>query len=216
MNAGAVFASSFAVGLSGAISPGPLLVVVIAETVQAGLAAPVCMMFGHALLELAMTAGLLFGLQRLRNVAGFEPGLSMTGGLVMVALAADMLRRLGRTNIALPGGGAPVRPLTIPAVLRLAALGAGVSLLNPYWTIWWLTIGGGFMTAAGVATLPKAVAFYTGHILSDFSWYLLVGILVVRGRRLLTPQVYRGALGFFAVVLALFGLGFLRHGIGAL
>jgi threonine/homoserine/homoserine lactone efflux protein len=91
-----------------------------------------------------------------------------------------------------------------------------VSILNPYWTIWWLTIGSGFMANAGVATIPKATAFYTGHVLSDFAWYVLVGVLVVWGRRFLSRRVYRAALGLFAVILALFGIAFLRHGFRGL
>ncbi len=209
-----LFASSFVVGLSGAMSPGPLLVVVIAETVKAGLAAPLFMMAGHAILELVMAGGLLFGLQRVRDVPGFEPGLSIVGGLVMILLAAGMLMSLRRTDLVLPAGGARSGRTTIADAFRLVGLGIGVSLLNPYWTVWWLTIGAGFMATAGVVTAAKAGAFYAGHILSDVGWYSLVGALVVWGRRFLGRRVYRAALAFFAVLLALFGLLFLKHGIG--
>jgi len=212
MNAAQLFLSSFAVGLSGAMSPGPLLVVVIAETVTAGMAAPLLLMAGHAVLELVMAGGLLFGLQRLRDQPGFESGLSVAGGLVMILLAADMLRNLGKTDLELPAAGSEPRRLAIAAAWRLFGLGIGVSILNPYWTIWWLTIGSGFMANAGVATIPKAAAFYTGHVLSDFAWYVLVGVLVVWGRRFLSRRVYRAALGLLAVILALFGVAFLWHG----
>ncbi|MEK7477513.1 MAG: LysE family transporter [Candidatus Coatesbacteria bacterium] len=216
MTTGHVFASSFAVGLSGAMSPGPLLVVVIAETVKSGMAAPLLMMAGHAVLELGMTAGLFFGLQRLSDLPWFEPGLSCAGGVVMLLLAAGMLRALPNVSLDFPDAGKRTSGVGALGALRLAGLGAGVSVLNPYWTVWWLTIGAGFMATAGVASASRAAAFYTGHILSDVAWYVFVGILVIRARRFLTVRVYRGVLGLSAVILACFGAAFLYHGVGGI
>jgi len=213
MNAVELFASSFAVGLSGAMSPGPVLVVVIAESARAGIVASVLMMTGHALLELAMTCGLFFGLQRLRDVPGFEAGLGLLGGAVMLGLAGMMLRSLPRSTLEFPEAGSAAKRVGAGGAIRLMGLGAGISILNPVWTVWWLTIGAGFIATAGVVTVPKAAAFYTGHILSDFAWYVFVGALVVWGRRFLTQGVYRAVLGVLAAVLAAFGAGFLWHGI---
>jgi threonine/homoserine/homoserine lactone efflux protein len=163
-----------------------------------------------------MTAGLFLGLQRLRDLAGFEAGLSCVGGVVMLGLAAGMLRTLPRAALGLPEGGGRTAGAGARGALRLVGLGAGVSVLNPYWTIWWLTIGAGFMAMAGVASVPAAAAFYAGHILSDIAWYAFVGLLVVRARRFLTPRVYRGVLGTFAVILGCFGAAFLWHGIAGI
>jgi len=46
-----IFATSFAVGFSGAITPGPLLVYSIREAIKRGFAAGPLVVLGHALLE---------------------------------------------------------------------------------------------------------------------------------------------------------------------
>ncbi|HEY3298723.1 MAG TPA: LysE family transporter, partial [Armatimonadota bacterium] len=57
-----IFAASFMVALSGAMMPGPLLTVTVSQTVRRGFIASVLLMIGHALLELVLVAGLIFGL----------------------------------------------------------------------------------------------------------------------------------------------------------
>ena len=47
--------------------------------------------------------------------------------------------------------------------------GIVVSLSNPYWIIWWATVGATFMTQSLELGLLGIGAFYVGHILSDFS-----------------------------------------------
>jgi threonine/homoserine/homoserine lactone efflux protein len=180
------------------------------------MAAPLLMMAGHSILELAMTAGLFAGIARLRGIAGFEASLSAAGGLVMIGLAALILRSAPGARLGLGSKRGRASVPDARSAWRLVGLGAGVSILNPYWTVWWLTIGAGFMATAGVVTAAGTVAFYTGHILSDFAWYVFVGWLVVGARRFLSDRVYRVGLGVFAVILGVFGAAFLRHGIALL
>jgi threonine/homoserine/homoserine lactone efflux protein len=80
--------------------------------------------------------------------------------------------------------------------------GVLLSLANPYWLLWWLTIGLGYVMFSAKYGLPGVGLFYTGHILADFVWYSLVSGAVAQGRRFLSDRLYQGFLaccGFFLV-----------------
>ena len=92
-------------------------------------------------------------------------------------------------------------------------LGIVVSLSNPYWTFWWLTIGLKLVSDAVTGGAPIISAVYFGHILSDFAWYCTVGAFVVLGRQILTTGAYRWMLAICAAFLLRFGPYFIYSGI---
>src|SRR4030065_277109 len=80
-----------------------------------------------------------------------------------------------------------------------------VSLSNPYWLLWWATVGSSYVVWAMGVGIVGLIAFYSGHILSDLSWYSLVSLLVASGRKIVRDKVYRGLL--LACGIFLLGLG---------
>jgi threonine/homoserine/homoserine lactone efflux protein len=91
------------------------------------------------------------------------------------------------------------------AGLHPVAAGVLMSLANPYWLIWWLTIGLGYVMFAMQYGFLGVVLFYLGHIAADFAWYSLVSGAVARGRRHVSDNLYRGFL--LACGIFLFGFG---------
>ena len=91
--------------------------------------------------------------------------------------------------------------------------GIALSVSNPYWLLWWCTIGLNYAALALKHGYGGLAAFYTGHIASDLAWYSLVAAGVAAGRRICPPAVYRAVL--FACGLALVALGayFLGDGL---
>jgi threonine/homoserine/homoserine lactone efflux protein len=78
---------------------------------------------------------------------------------------------------------------------------------NPYWWIWWATIGTTFFARFGIsAAVPDRIAaFFLGHIAGDLVWYGPVSIVAHLGRRIITRSVYGILLivcGTFMVVFA--------------
>jgi threonine/homoserine/homoserine lactone efflux protein len=100
--------------------------------------------------------------------------------------------------------------------------GVFVSLSNPFWSIWWATIGLTYIVWATDLGVPGLASFFTGHILSDLVWYSLVAFAISSGRRLITARVYQGLIlvcGLFLLALGVFFLvssvGFLRDFLAA-
>ncbi len=58
----AIFGGSFTLALSGALMPGPLLTVTVAESARIGFRAGPLLMTGHAVLELLLVIAIVYGL----------------------------------------------------------------------------------------------------------------------------------------------------------
>jgi len=86
--------------------------------------------------------------------------------------------------------------------------GALVSMSNPYWWIWWATVGFGFMLQYRISLTnwQSLTSFYVGHETGDLLWYALVSTLVYLGRRRINQRFYIILLGFCSVVIIGFGI----------
>lgn len=203
-----IFSTSLLVGFSGSLMPGPLLTVNISETVRRGFWAGPVVVLGHAVMEFLMVVLLALGLSRLLggNVTGVVIGL--LGGSVLVWMGYSSLRNLKHRRVVLIYEEANAKVGAAPVIAGVTA-----SLANPYWFLWWGTVGASYVLwslqngAAGLAS------FYGGHILSDLSWYALVSLVIVTGKRRLKDTVYRGLLGACGVFLVGFGGYFIYSGI---
>jgi len=207
-----VFAASFMVGLTGAVAPGPLLALVLSETLKSGITASLLIVTGHSLLELLAVLGLTMGLATILANALISALIGAVGGAVMLYFAYLMITDAAR-GVNAPGTSsgpqsARVR-LNAGKWLGYLGLGALISLSNPYWTVWWATIGAGFMTTVAAGGGAAIHAFYFGHILADYVWYVLVAVLVLTGSRMLGNRTYRFLLAGCGVCLVLFGAYFL-------
>lgn len=208
---GLLFLSSFIVGLSGAATPGPLLMVNIVEVARRGFWAAPALALGHSLLELVTVALLGLGLSQVLHT-GVIPGLvGLLGGLFLLWMGGGMIRSAPSLSLRAAMADARSSPTGLPVLLGVTA-----SLSNPYWLVWWATVGASFMVASLSWGLVGLAAFYLGHIASDFAWYAFVGAVVATGRRAMTDAVYRGLLVACAIFLLALGAFFILSGIGAL
>jgi threonine/homoserine/homoserine lactone efflux protein len=195
--------AAFVIALTGAMAPGPLLTVTIAETVRRGRRSALLLLVGHALLEAVLLVGFAFGLQEFLGRETVTTALALIGGAFLVWMGGSLLwdAANGHLTLELEAEDAPSR-------FGPVATGAAVSLSNPYWTIWWVTIGVK-LASDGLALGPAGVgAFFIGHELADFAWYALVIVGVHSGRRFLSDRVYRWVIGVCAAFLVYLGATF--------
>lgn len=101
---------------------------------------------------------------------------------------------------------------TVPAALRKlphpVVGGILVSMSNPYWWIWWASIGFAFMAQYDInfGNPTGLLSFMIGHEAGDLAVYWLVSILVALGRRRMNDRIYRVVLFVCAAVMIGFGL----------
>ncbi|MGB5985653.1 MAG: LysE family transporter [Desulfobacterales bacterium] len=200
-----IFASSFMIALSGALMPGPVLTVTVSESARRGAIAGPLMIFGHGILELLLVLALMAGLAPLLSRDDVFIAVSLVGGAILFWMALTMFKELPGLRLKLEGSDEKPR--------NLIAAGILMSLVNPYWLIWWATIGLGYIMysfkfgAAGIA------AFFAGHILADLAWYSLISLGIAKGSRFFSDGAYRKLIAACAAFLVLFSFYFFYSGI---
>lgn len=201
-----IFFSSFIVGLSGALMPGPLLTVTISQSALRGWIVGPLVVLGHGILELSLVVGVVYGLGEFLAQGPVIGTIGITGGVVLLWMGGTMLRDARRVS------------LVIKAEKGIAALHpvwAGVlsSLSNPYWIIWWATIGLSYIAFSQQYGRLGVSLFYSGHITADLVWYVLVAFLIHFGKRWISDRTFRAVIAVCGVLLLAFGLYFGYSGI---
>jgi threonine/homoserine/homoserine lactone efflux protein len=204
----AIAGTSFVLGLSGAMMPGPLLTVTIAESVRRGAWAGPLLVAGHATLEGVLVLLLFAGLDEVVSNPLVFSIVALIGGLLLLWMGWGMLRSLPSLHLELAAAEkSSMHPL---------AAGVLVSLSNPYFILWWATIGLGYLVVAHEAGTAGVITFYLFHILSDLVWYALVSGAVSFGRSFLSDRAYRFLVGSCAIFLVGFGFYFGWRGMTTL
>lgn len=199
--------TSFGVALSGALMPGPLLVSNIAETSRAGLRGGLQVVSGHALLEAVAVALLVAGLGPWLKQEAVLGTVALVGGLGLAFLGWSTVRSPAEGTGTCKDGGSAV-----PALLS----GITASATNPYWLLWWATVGAGYLALASPLGWYGFIVFYLAHISADFLWYGAVSWGLVTGQNWLQGQITTWILrasGSFLLALAAF---FIYTGLGML
>ncbi|MDP8213815.1 MAG: LysE family transporter [Candidatus Euphemobacter frigidus] len=204
-----IFGLAFILALTGAIAPGPVLVLVIGQVLARGISAAFFIMLGHALLESLLILGLARGMKNLIADRRVRSVLGMVGGLVLLWMGWDLFHQPGVMKLS--GNG-------VEAIsgVKLVLAGIGVSLSNPYFTGWWATVGTGQVASLKLKSVWDYSIFFIGHELGDLAWYLFVAVMVAAGRGWLEGENYRIVMKVSAVIILLFGGAFLILSIGLL
>lgn len=201
------------VSLSGVMSPGPISAMAFSEGTQQGVRAGPLISVGHALAELVLVAGLAVGLSRVLQqnlVAGL---IGLLGGAFLLWMGVDLVRSAWRGEVTLnPQGG------QAQGAARLGLVPAGLllSVSNPFWLLWWATVGAANMIAFLGYGLLGLATFYLSHVLMDFGWNSFLSLVGASGRQVMSEKVYRGILATCGVFLTAFGVYFVVAGIGFL
>ncbi|MCX7029308.1 MAG: LysE family transporter [Spirochaetes bacterium] len=205
-----VFSLSFVVALSGALMPGPLLTYTVARTVRTphrGWLTGALVIAGHAALEGAIVCGLLFGVMEFLRAPLAVRIIGTVGGAFLIWSGVTMLAGLLRGRRAEADASGPQAGASPFDRLGPVAGGVLVSMANPYWWLWWVTVGAASMLRFDVSfeRWPALAAFFLGHEAGHLAWYLTVSTLVHLGRRGIPPVAYDVLLGVCAVAVIGFG-----------
>lgn len=197
-----LFISALIIGFSGALMPGPLLTATINESYHKGISAGPRLILGHSILELVLIIGLIMGLGSFLVIPGVKLSMAIIGGIFLLWMGWGIVKDAAINKVKLELAATGVTKAFPPEVI-----GVLTSLSNPYWTLWWATIGLGYITLAFEQGILGLAAFYLGHISSDFIWYSAISAGIVSGKKILSDKVYRAILlicGLFLIGLAVY------------
>lgn len=199
-------AASFLVGLSGTLVPGPMLTVTITDSLRKGFSAGPLVVLGHLLVEIILVILILSGLNWLigSNKAAFIIGTM--GGAMLIYLGC----RISMSYIGLPDSWEESSKEEISKKYGSVLRGILTSITNPYFFIWWATIGFAFMfQGLKLAGIIGLLGFLLGHWSADLSWYSLVSFLTSRGSKIMTPHHYRIIMRVCGIFLVILGIYFI-------
>jgi threonine/homoserine/homoserine lactone efflux protein len=203
-----IFVSSFVVGLSGALMPGPVLTVTIAEATRRGFWAGPLIVLGHGIIELSLFIALVLGLGGLLKHNLVFGIVGVGGAMVLIWMGVGMVRGIKTATLKFQQDeGERSRPV-------LAGLLSSVS--NPYFIIWWATIGLSYIALSQRQGIIGLGSFYSGHIMADVVWYCSIAAAITVGKTIMTDRTYRWIIGLCAILLMALGLYFGSNGLKAL
>ncbi|NLT21185.1 MAG: LysE family transporter [Syntrophomonadaceae bacterium] len=214
MTLGVLFITAFGVGLSGAMMPGPLLTATIVSTARHGFIAGPLIVLGHALLELALLIALLAGFSTILLLPHVGQTVAIVGGSFLLYLGFSMGKDIIKGKLNLPDY--PPEQVSSTPLMHPIVAGILISVSNPYWSIWWATIGLSYLTIAWKSSTSGIVSFYSGHILADLFWYSLIAFIISTGSRWLNPLVYRLILLLCSIFLLGLGIYFIYSGFNSI
>jgi len=198
----AALASGLLLGLACGIAPGPLLALVIAQSIRHG-SREGCKV---ALAPLVTDAPIIAAALAVSAGAGSHPTvlgiLSLAGGAFVLYLAFEAFRP------SIPGdAAAPDRP---PGSWWKGIL---TNLLSPHPWLFWLTAGAAALSRGWAESAWAPVAFLAGFYATLVGSKLFLALAAGRARRLLAGRAYRVTLALLGATLAVFAALLLADGV---
>lgn len=203
-----IFAVSFIVALSGALSPGPVLTFTIYKSLKSekGYLAGLFITLGHATLELGLIVALLLGASFfLQNIYVYTT-IGIVGGILLIVYGIMVIRDTYTNPMEVDFNemkDEDVKGFTGNSFLG----GIIVSLSNPFWTLWWAGIGLSLMVQLEVSFENPwgLLLFFLGHELGDLVWFWPISVFGYLGGKSLNPKIYQKVLIFCGVFMIFFG-----------
>ena len=181
-------------GLSAGISPGPLLTLVIAETLRYGVGAGIRVAITPIITDLPIILLTLLLLTRLADYAWLLGLISLSGGVVLLIMGLDCLKAEG----AMPERGAVPANSLIKGILA--------NLLNPHPYLFWFSIGAPLMTQALRQGTVALVAFIVGFYLLLVGSKVILAVMVARSAAFMSGKVYSYVMRSLGVMLGLLAI----------
>jgi threonine/homoserine/homoserine lactone efflux protein len=189
-------ASVILISLSGVMAPGPLFAVTIDKASKHKTAGPL-IAFGHGIIEFPLMFVIYFGLTQYVVPEFVQISVGLIGGLVMILMGVQLFRNRTKTN---EEQSSSKHGSLIAGIIATGA--------NPYFIVWWITIGAALVMNAKIFGVIGFAVFAVTHWLCDFLWYTVVATAIFKSRRFWTKRVHQAIFLFCFAILVGFGAWF--------
>lgn len=198
--------SGITLGIAAGLAPGPMLALVVAQTLRHGWREGVKVSLAPLVTDAPIVAAALGVLARLSQVEAALALLAVAGGLYLGWLGAELVR----TPDPCAGTEGP------PGSLRKAVT---VNFLNPHVYLFWMTVGGPLLIEGASTGWSRPAAFVGGFYGCLCGSKVVLALATHRVRGPAGSAAYRIALRLAGLALVGFGLrliwaGLARCGVG--
>ena len=188
------------ISLSGVMAPGPVTAAAIGMGARSRYAGTL-IAIGHGIIEFPLMILIMLGMDKILKLTHTRIIIGLAGGAFLVVMAIQML-------ISLRSAEKQQAKVTRSApVLAGLLLSAG----NPYFLLWWATVGLTLATTATQLGIWAFALFAVVHWLCDLVWLQALSWTSFKGSVLLGPRSQRIVLLICSVALLAFGLFFVYN-----
>ncbi|MBN1369409.1 MAG: LysE family transporter [Dehalococcoidaceae bacterium] len=163
-----LLASVVFISFSGVMMPGPMFAVTLAKSYKTPFAGT-WISLGHAVVEVPVILLIYFGFARFFENAAVQVVLSLAGGAMIIFMAVGMFR--ARQEVVAHGRDVPYNAFVAGMVM---------SALNPFFLLWWATVGSMLIMKVTPFGVSALVLFIIVHWLCDLVWLSLISGLVYK------------------------------------
>lgn len=205
----AIFLKSLIIGYSGAIMPGPMFTYTVNKSIRHGGKMGLLVSIGHAVLELFLVILIFAGAGKYLGTNIAKNAIGLIGGVILAYLGFGMIKDVYLNKVSLD-----IKDSRSDKGGNILLTGVVLSASNPYFIIWWSTVGLTLiMNSYNSFGIAGIAIFYIGHILSDISWFTFISVLVSKTRHLINTKVYKIIIVILALCLISFAVSFFSESI---
>jgi threonine/homoserine/homoserine lactone efflux protein len=181
--------------------PGPMLAVALGKSYKSPWAG-VWISLGHAVIEIPLILLIYFGFAQFFQNIIVRLALSVAGSGMIIWLGISMFR--ARTEVVNKGKDLPCNAFTA---------GILTSVFNPFFLVWWATIGGMLIMRIIEFGTMGLIVFTIVHWLCDLVWLTIVSNAVYRTHAFWGQRLQKWLFIACSLLLVGFGIWFLISGI---
>ena len=189
-----------AISASGVMSPGPLFAANIVYGLKEGKVAGLKMAVGHTVVELPLIILLGIGMISLETFPEYFTLITVFGAIGLFGFAGLQIKSIFGKNFS------EQRRSTKNSFLA----GVILSVLNPFFLIWWFTIGIVLITESiAIWGILGILILFIFHIWMDYVWLFAIAGFASKAKNILSNRNYKVLIIGLSVLLIYFGIDFL-------
>ena len=197
------------VSTSGVLSPGPLFFINILYGSKYGSFVGLKIASGHAIIEFPLIIMLSYGFYTFSSLdvsdAIFKV-IGIIGGIFILIFSLLQINsvRDKKSNTTIKSNGISNTKSNIRNPILAGFI---FTLLNPFFLVWWLTIGSKLISDSlinfGIVEGTSLVFF--SHIWMDYFWLWFTSFMINKGKSIIKEKVYRIFVFTISVILGIYG-----------
>ncbi len=183
--------------LSGVMMPGAVFAITIVKGYRNKIAG-VLIALGHGAVEFPLMFLIYLNFTWFFASTAVQKIMGVVGGLILIFMGIQIFRtQKGKGEVYKDSGHGPF------------VAGFLATIANPYFFLWWATIGANLILNAVAFGLVGFLLLAITHWSCDLGWDTFVSVVVFKSRRFWTENVRKIVFGFCFMVLTGFGLWFI-------
>ena len=183
------------ISLSGVMAPGPITAVVVGKGSKSPRAGAL-VAIGHGIVEVPLMVAVFFGVGAVIEADYVRSAIGIAGGLFIIWMGIGMLHSI-RQEVLVQAQRVDTRSPVMAGVL--------FSIGNPYFLVWWVTVGAALILRSVEFGAIGFVAFAVGHWLCDLLWDWFLSAVSFKGGQFFGNRFQQAVFALSGMLLLFFG-----------